>query len=136
MNPYSNLIIFLGIIVFGVGIEVFLSKIYFHEEGGAKKKHQIIHFKFSRYLFLLSIPLLGVILMYFIVGISILESFFLFALLGTGLEYLVGYCYQAVVGQRLWTYYKYSLGEYTSLLSIPLWGLCGTLVFLLSKVIG
>ncbi|OGI76263.1 hypothetical protein A3C57_00150 [Candidatus Nomurabacteria bacterium RIFCSPHIGHO2_02_FULL_33_12] len=134
MSMYFDLIIFLGVIVFGVGIESFLSKIYF-KKNGIEKKHQIVHFKFSRYLFLISIPLLAVLVMSFTVSLSILKYFLIFAVLGTILEYCIGYSYKTVVGQRLWMYNKYSIAGHTSLLAIPLWGLCGALIYLLSKAI-
>ena len=134
MNPYFNLIIFLAIIVFGIGIEVFLSQIYF-KENGVRKKHKLVHFKFSRYVFLISVPMFAILFMTNIVGISIIKSFLIFAVFGTVLEYCIGYSYQIIVGQRLWTYHRYSVRGYTSLLSIPLWGLCGVMFYLLVKVI-
>jgi len=57
-----------------------------------------------------------------------------FALVGTFLEWLIGFFYHKIVGQKLWTYHRYSLSGYTSLLSIPLWGLAGALFWLLAKI--
>lgn len=127
MSPLLKLIIFLLVIVIGVGIEIILSKIYFRSHG----KHQVVHFKLSRYFFLFLTPFLGVVLMSYIADSSVWKFFFIFMILGTILEYCVGYSYQKVVGQRLWKYNKYSLGGHTSLLAVPLWGLCGVLVYLL-----
>ena len=134
MNPYFNLILFVLIIVFGVGFEMVLSRIYFKHQGVARK-HQVVHFKFLRYLFLISIPILLTLFMAYTVGASVLKYFLLFAAIGTIFEYCIGYSYETIVGQRLWTYYKYSIRGYTSLLSIPLWGLCGVLMYLLVQAI-
>ncbi len=120
--------------VLGVGIESFLSKIYFKKDG-IEKKHRVVHFKLSRYLFLLSVPVLAVLVMSLTVSVSILKYFLIFAVLGTVLEYCIGFSYQTVVGQRLWVYNKYSIAGHTSLLSVPLWGLCGALIYLLSKTV-
>lgn len=135
MDRYFNVMIFLGIVILGVGIEVILSRLYFKKEGEGKKKHQVVHFKLSRYLFLISVPILGVLYMASTVSVSILKYFLVFAFLGTFLEYCIGYAYLAIVGQRLWTYNKFSIKGHTSLLSIPLWGLCGSLIYLLAQTI-
>jgi hypothetical protein len=132
MNQFFYPIIFLLSIAFSVGFEIILSKIYF-QELGLKKKHQIIHFKLSRYFFLISIPIIIMFLMSYLISASILKYFIFFATIGTILEYCIGYSYQTIVGQRLWTYNKYSIQGYTSLLSIPLWGLFGALLYLLAK---
>lgn len=134
MNQYFYPVIFLLSIMFSVGFEIILSKIYF-QELGSKKKHQIVHFKLSRYLFLISMPIIIMLLMSRLVGTSILKFFIFFAAIGTILEYCIGYSYEMIVGQRLWTYNRYSIKGYTSLLSIPLWGLFGALLYLLAKTI-
>jgi len=59
--------------------------------------------------------------------------FLIFAGVGTALEWLVGFSFHMVMGQRLWTYYKYNINTYTSLLSIPLWGIAGVFFYLLVK---
>ena len=124
---YLYLIVFLFIIVFGVGLEVLFSEKYF--------KHRLVHFKFSRYLFLLSIPIISVFIFTYILGFSVIKWFIIFAFLGTFLEYCMGYSYYTVVGKNLWTYNKYSIKGYTSYLAIPMWGLCGVLLYLLSSTI-
>jgi hypothetical protein len=129
MNSFFNLILFLLIVVFGVGIEMILSKMYFKSHG----KHQVVHFKVSRYLFLLCVPMVGIILMSYLVGLSVWKFFFIFMVLGTTLEYCIGFSYKVIVGQMLWKYNKYTINGYTSLLAVPLWGLCGVLVYLLVK---
>lgn len=134
MNKYTNLIHFLVLIIFGVGLEMILSKIYFRRKG-IKQKHQVVHFSFFRYLFILFLPLLATLLMSYVVGFSVIKSFVVFAAMGTILEYCIGYSYYIVVGQKLWTYHRFSIQGYTSLLSIPLWGLCGVLFYLMASVI-
>lgn len=134
MSLYFYPIVYIFVIVFGVGLEALLSTLYFKKHG-VKNKHQIIHFKFFRYLLLLSIPLITTFLMAYIVSLSILLYFLFFAVVGTLLEYCVGYAYFIIVGQRLWTYNRFSLNHHTSLLSIPLWGLCGALIYLLARTV-
>jgi hypothetical protein len=134
MNQYFYPIIFLLSIAFSVGFEIILSKIYFNDLG-SKKKHQVVHFKLSRYFFLISMPIIIMLLMSYLVSASILKYFIFFAAIGTILEYCIGYSYHRIVGDRLWAYNRYSIKGYTSLLSIPLWGLFGALLYLLAKTI-
>jgi len=67
-------------------------------------------------------------------GYSPLFVFALFAFWGTLLEGLVGFSYHMIVGQRLWTYHRYGIYGYTSLLSVPIWGLLGILMWFLARV--
>jgi len=131
MNYLGELLIFVSLIAWGVILEDLILKEYFKR---ANKKFRTHHFSFSRYVYLLIFPLVAWILLIFRVGIQLFYIFFAFAFLGTLIEWLIGYFYHHIVGQRLWTYHRLSLGGYTSLLSIPLWGLAGALFWLLSRV--
>ncbi len=126
MSPISNLAIFLTTITFGVGLEMIFSKIL--------TKHRIVHFMLSRYIFLLSVPIITVLIMSYLVNIKLLYFFLIFSIIGTLIEYCIGLSYKTIVGQKLWTYHKYSVQGYTSLLSIPIWGLCGVLMYFLSVI--
>lgn len=90
-------------------------------------------FNFAKYIFLLLFPLLGVVVMIQREGIVVLKLFILSSIVGTVLEWLIGFSYQQILGKRLWTYNQYSITKYTSILSLPLWGLAGVLMWLLVK---
>ncbi len=127
----SNTIIFLAIVICGVAIELLISQLFI-DHNKINKKHRRVHFQLSRYIFLLTMPTIATLIMTYLAGLSVLKFFVSFAILGTLLEYCIGYSYQAIVGQRLWKYYRYSINGHTSLLSIPLWGLCGVLIYLIA----
>lgn len=122
--------IYLLMVVFGFLIEAFFSQTHFFL---TKKHYKKYHYSFSRYLILLSLPIISTIFIYGIVGVTVLNVFVIFALAGTFLEWLVGFCFHMVVGQKLWTYNKYNIGTYTSYLSIPLWGIAGVFFYLLAR---
>ena len=122
--------LYLIMVVSGFLIEAFISQTHFFL---TKKHYKKYHYSFARYLLLLSIPLLSTIFIFNQVGVTILNVFLIFAGVGTALEWLVGFSFHMVMGQRLWTYYKYNINTYTSLLSIPLWGIAGVFFYLLVK---
>lgn len=134
MSSYMHLAYFMLIIIFGVGLEVVISKLSFRNRSG-KIKHRIVHFKLKRYFFLLSIPLVSTLFMTYLLSYSIVFAFIGFALVGAFLEYCIGYSYHVIVGQRLWTYHKYNINTYTSWLTLPFWGLCGVMIFLISRAL-
>lgn len=131
MSPLFNFYIFLGLIVGGLLVEVLFSQFHYLF---TKKHYKKYHYSFSRYLFLLLFPLLATFFIFSQAGLKLLHVFLVFALAGTILEWLVGFSFHMVVGNRLWTYSRYSINKYTSLLSIPLWGLLGILFWLLAQV--
>lgn len=122
--------IYLLLVVLGVLLEIIFAKLYYKLLKSRYKEH---HFYFGRYIFFLSFPALAFFLVTNQLGFSPLVVFLVFAFLGTLLEGLVGYSYYLIVGQRLWTYKKYSIGGYTSFLATPIWGLLGILTWLLAK---
>lgn len=128
----ENFLLFFGIVIVGVIIEITAAKIYFRL---VKKDSKINHHSFRRYVFLLTFPLLAVFVIVKKEGLTALNVFLVFSIVGTFLEWLIGFSYHKVVGQRLWTYHKYSLTGYSSLLSIPLWGMAGVLFWLLAKAL-
>ena len=124
-------IIFLGLVIGGFLLESLAFQFHFLTTGKHYKKY---HFTFARYLYYLIAPITAVIFAVSQAGMYLLNIFLIFSLVGTILEWLAGFAYHMIVGQRLWTYHRYSIGGYTSLFSIPLWGLGGILFWLLVKI--
>ena len=93
-------------------------------------------FAWIEYLTLIVIPITLVLAasLYYdgrIATLFILGSFF-----GVLYEFVIGFTYHKIMKRHLWTYHRYSLKGYTSILSVPLWGI-GTIFFwLLAKSIG
>ena len=131
MGAFYDFFIFLLLVVGGVIFEKLAQIAYFKITNKKFKEH---HFSFSRYIYLLIFPLLATFIMIQRTGSQLLLVCLSFALVGTFLEWLIGFFYHKIVGQKLWTYHRYSLSGYTSLLSIPLWGLAGALFWLLAKI--
>jgi uncharacterized membrane protein len=131
MGVRDNLYIYFFLILSGVILEEIAQKLYFRI---TKKKFKEHHFSLSRYVYLLLFPILAVFVITQSAGTHLFNIFIIFSLVGTLLEWLIGFFYHQIVGQRLWTYHRYSINGYTSLLSLPLWGLAGVLFWLLAKV--
>lgn len=132
MSIYSTVTIFLILTIGGLIIESVFSQFHYLIY---KKHFKSYHFKFSRYLFYLLFPMVAIFFSFIYTDLTLIYIFFIFSLVGTALEWLAGFAYHMVVGQRLWTYHRFSIGGYTSFLSIPLWGLGGVFFWLLQKVI-
>ncbi len=131
MTPdLKNVLVFISLLATGVLLEDVLVKFYILL---TNKSLRNVHFSLGRYAFLMLSPLLTILLFSIKQNINLTTIFISFSLAGTTLEWLVGYSYHQIVGQRLWTYHRYSLKGYTSLLSIPLWGLGGVLFWLMAK---
>lgn len=124
-------IIFLALIIGGFLVESLAFQFHFLITGKNYKKY---HFHFSRYIYYLIAPVTATIFAISQTGIYLLNVFLVFSVIGTLLEALAGFAYHMVVGQRLWTYHRYSLAGYTSLFSVPLWGIGGILFWLLAKI--
>jgi len=131
MKVYNDFLIFLFLVLGGVLLEEVAQILYFRL---TKKKFKEHHFYYSRYIYLLIFPMLAVYVTAQRTSPKVFMVFFSFALIGTFLEGFIGLFYHKIVGQRLWTYHRYSFWGYTSLLSIPLWGMGGVLFWLLARV--
>lgn len=131
MDYLNHFLFFTSIVVFGIILEILLARFYNKLTHSKLKKN---HTSLGRYIFLLIAPMLAFLYTTTKLGYSPILVFAVFAVIGTLLEYLVGYAYHRVVGVRLWTYYRWSFGGYTSLLSTPLWGMLGLLTWLLAKI--
>lgn len=131
MQSYYDFLLFLFLVIGGVVLEEITERLYFKF---TKKKFKEHHFSFSRYFYLLLFPILGTIIIIQKNSSRLLIVFLTFSLIGTLLEWLIGFFYHKIVGQRLWTYHRFSLTGYTSWLCLPLWGLAGILFWLLARV--
>jgi hypothetical protein len=118
-------------VIGGVFLESLIMKLHFYI---TKKHYKEHHYAFGKYVFFLSFPLLALLVIFYLTGQTTINVFLIFSFFGTILEWCIGYAYYQVVGQRLWTYHRYSIGSFTSFLSIPVWGLGGVMFWLLAKV--
>ncbi|MBI2514748.1 hypothetical protein HYV91_00960 [Candidatus Wolfebacteria bacterium] len=92
--------------------------------------------RWNEYLALIIIPILAVLTLSYLFNERILALFLISAFVGTLLEYLIGLAYHKTLNQRLFTYNRLSMGGYTSLLSIPIWGVAGVMFWFISKMVG
>jgi uncharacterized membrane protein len=92
-------------------------------------------FRWSEYVALFIAPFLLLLIYAWYIDTKILEMFLVSAITGFILEYILGWVYHKVMNRRLWYYSKFSLNGYTSLLSIPLWGIAGVLFWFLSVLV-
>ena len=130
----TNVSIFLLLLTGTALFEVLVSKLHYAYSGKRLRKY---HFSFARYLLILIPPLVAVSYLVAIGDVreSFIKIFLTFAAVGTLLEWLIGFLYRNVVGQRLWSYHRYSIGGYTSFLVIPYWGFVGILAYLIMQTI-
>jgi hypothetical protein len=131
MTLQQGLVIFLFLIIIGIIFEGISSKLYYKNKKVSFRKH----FHFIRYMYLLLFPTIGIIVSIYIGGSTAFKTFLLFSLLGPLCEWCIGFAYQQIVGQKLWTYHRYALAGNTSLLAIPFWGFAGILFYYLARII-
>ncbi|MBI2589389.1 hypothetical protein HYW35_04290 [Candidatus Saccharibacteria bacterium] len=123
MKPWQNLATFILIILVG----------YFIERRIARAIYKDRKFRLSRYFLVLFFPLTATAFATYQVGIKALYVFIVSAGIGCFLEYKLNSAYSAVVGKRLWKYYKYNINSNTSPLCIPLWGMAGVMFLLIAR---
>jgi len=109
----------------------FLLESYFARKYDKHKWFKVHHFSLLKYLIFFGIPFATILLYSWQYQKNIIYAFLTFAVIGTFLEWIIGYAYNAVEGKRLWTYHSFNINKYTSWLSIPLWGLAGMLFWIL-----
>ncbi len=128
----TKFLFFFAIVIIGVLFEVVVRRFHYYL---TKQHYKENHFTLGKYLFLLLFPLIATAIIFYIENeLTVFKVFLTFGVVGMFSEWLVGMSYHKVVGQRLWTYHKYAIAEYTSWLSLPLWGLCGITFYLLAQV--
>ncbi len=93
-------------------------------------------FRWSEYIVMIMFPIICVLVMVYFYGIKILNLFVVSCFAGFFLEYIIGLAYHKTLNKRLWVYDRLSVQGYTSLLSIPLWGIGGVTFWFISKMIG
>jgi hypothetical protein len=95
-------------------------------------------FRWSEYTAIIIWPLLSVLIFAYYVDTKILILFIISSFVGFISEYTLGLVYHRTLNRRLWYYDdKFSVpGEYTSWLTIPLWGSAGIVFWFLGKIIG
>jgi hypothetical protein len=121
-------IILLGIIFIFIDLLGFyLAYLY-----GRKTKR----FRWSEYVAIIFLPIIGVFAFAFLFDFRILILFIISCLIGFALEYLIGLTYHKTLNKKLWEYKRLSVGGYTSLLSIPIWGVVGITFWFLGKLLG
>ena len=101
----------------------------------AKLGPHIHKFKWSRYALIVGPPVLLVLVFAYITDTKLLIVYVGSAFSGTCAEYTFGRAWHMTMGHRLWEYWRYAPGGYTSLLITPLWGVVGVFFFLLGSVL-
>jgi hypothetical protein len=109
------------------GVGMFLAYLY-----GRKTKQ----FRWREYFALIGAPVIGCLGLSYYYGPSVIYFFFASSVVGFLMEYLIGRAYHKTLNSRLWTYGKYHVGGYTSLLALPMWGVAGVVFWLVSQLIG
>ena len=94
------------------------------------------NFKWSEYVAIIIIPVAFIIFLIYYYDFGILKMFIVSAVVGFAAEGFIGFIYNKVLNKRLWTYNRFSIKGYTSLLSIPLWGIAGVVFWFISKLVG
>ncbi len=118
------------------GGALFEALVFYLHRRITKKVYKTYRFSMARFLGLLSFPLLASLAIVLMTGFQLLTVFLVFAVVGTVLEWIFGFCYLQVVGQRLWTYHRFPISGHTSLLSVPFWGIAGIMFWLLVRAFG
>ena len=93
-------------------------------------------FKWTEYGAILAGPVLSIIILAVLIDIKILTLFLVSASVGFLLEYIVGLTYHKTLNKRLWRYERLSIDGYSSLLSVPIWGIAGVIFWFLGKMVG
>lgn len=93
-------------------------------------------FRWREYAALLALPVLTICFFAIIEGPQIAELFIVSSCVGFTLEYLLGLAYHKALNAKLWEYRRLSVGGYTSVLTLPFWGVAGVIFWYLSKFVG
>ena len=130
----SILIFFLGFGLGGFFEYVFAMLLDFLEKKPLRINH---HFTVLKRISLLSLPVWGLIAILFTNGThSYVNIFLMSAIIGTILEGMLGKFIHRFFGVRIWTYKYGSIGNFTSLYSLPYWGAAGLVFVSIGKFFG
>jgi uncharacterized membrane protein len=119
--------------IFGsVFISIMLVGFYLAYLYGRKTKQ----FRWSEYTAIIILPIISIFIFAYLIDVKIINVFVISSFVGFVLEYILGLTYHKTLNKRLWTYDRFSVQGYTSLLSIPLWGIGGATFWFLIKMLG
>ena len=82
-------------------------------------------FRWSEYFAIIIWPILAIFAFAYFIDIKIINLFIASSVFGFVFEYIAGLAYHKTLGKKLWEYNRFNLHGYTSLLSLPLWGIVG-----------
>lgn len=127
-------IFFVGMVL-GLFGEVFVALL---SEAIHHKPFRIHHtFSLGKQISLFLLPVWGILaVLLFGHSIGVVMLFFASAVVGTIFEFLTGYFFYRVFEVKIWTYKYGALGTFTSIYSIPYWGIGGILFFTVGKIFG
>jgi len=94
------------------------------------------NFRWREYLAIVAVPLGCVFAAAYLIDLKIINLFLVSCFIGFALEYLLGLAYHKTLNKRLWEYKRLSVHGYTSLLSIPFWGVGGVSFWFIAKILG
>jgi hypothetical protein len=97
---------------------------------------RIKQFRWRGYIAMIILPIISIFIFAYFINIKIISFFLISSFLGFIWEYLVGLMYHRTFNERLWKYDRLNIHGYTSLLTIPLWGIAGVVCWFLSKMVG
>jgi hypothetical protein len=83
-----------------------------------------------------SLPIWGILFIVFLHSQIYALIFLSSAVLGTILEAGMGRMTSRIYGAKIWVYKHGALGDYTSIYSIPYWGVAGVIFAALGKTLG
>src|SRR3989344_5915283 len=93
-------------------------------------------FRWREYIAIVIWPIVAVAGFAYFIDTKVLSLFVTSAVFGFVLEYILGLTYHKALNKRLWSYDRLSVGGYTSLLTLPIWGIAGVVFWFLSKMVG
>ena len=93
-------------------------------------------FRWSEYAALIIFPTGSVLWLAYRYGTVVFSLYVASAVFGTLAEWVLGWTYHRTLGSRLWEYKRFSISGYTSILSMPFWGITGIIFILLAKILG
>jgi uncharacterized membrane protein len=97
--------------------------------------HRTKNFLWRKYLAILAFPIAGVFIFSVLINIKVLILFVISSLVGFAFEYIIGLTYHKTIHEKLWSYGRLNINEYTSLLSVPFWGIAGIVFWLIVELI-
>jgi hypothetical protein len=120
MEEFRDVLIY-GVLLFGGLI------------GGALYGKSTRKFLWSEYAVLAMLPSISVLWAYGMYGPITFYVYIIACVVGTSAEYMVGWAYHVSMSRKLWVYKRLSIHDYTSILSVPFWGIAGVSFLVVSR---